>query len=121
MENPRSTSVGSNMPAYPWLFRQTTDIASLENKIAVQRSMGVPFPPRTAEEIHKDAIAQGQVIVDDLKKSGIKISPDREIIAMIAYLQQLGKYAPKPPANPPKDNPGVETLVEKQPAQANGN
>jgi cytochrome c oxidase cbb3-type subunit I/II len=45
---------------------------------------------------------QGQTIVDDLAKNDIKISPDKEIIAVIAYLQQLGKSATpaKTAANP---------------------
>src|SRR5215218_5593565 len=29
MEDPRSISVGSNMPAYPWLFKNNTDTAAL--------------------------------------------------------------------------------------------
>ncbi len=118
MLNPRSTSVGSNMPNYPWLFRQKTDLAALENKIAVQRYMGVPFPERTAAEIEADALAQAQTIVDDLKTSGIQIGPDKEIIAVIAYLQQLGKGVTKPPAEQPRENPGLETIVEGPKAAA---
>jgi len=33
---------------------------------------------------------QAVVIQTDLAKNGIKIAADREIIAMIAYLQRLG-------------------------------
>ena len=94
MLNPRTTSIGSNMPAYPWLYTQRTDLAALPNKIAVQTKMGVPFPPRTPDEIREASLAQGQTIVDDLAQYDIKISPDKEIIALIAYLQQLGKYDP---------------------------
>ena len=103
MLNPRTTSIGSNMPAYPWLFTQKTDIAALPNKIAVQRKMGVPFEPMTPEQINAACLEQGQAIVDDLAKNDIRISPDKEIIAVIAYLQQLGKYAP--PANTAAANP----------------
>jgi cytochrome c oxidase cbb3-type subunit I/II len=98
MLNPRTTSIGSNMPAYPWLYRQTTDLAALPNKIDVLRKMGVPFPAMTPEEIQQVSLEQGQAIVDDLGKNDIRISPDKEIIALIAYLQQLGKYEPKPAA-----------------------
>lgn len=98
MLNPRTTSIGSNMPAYRWLFHQKTDIAVLPDKIDVQRKMGVPFEPMTPAQINEACLSQGQTIVDDLAKNDIKISPDKEIIAVIAYLQQLGKSAP--PANP---------------------
>ncbi len=94
MLNPRSTSVGSIMPAYPWLFTQKFDPAVIPNRIAVLRTLGVPFPPATAEEIQKNYLAQGQLIADDLAKSGVKIQPDKEIIAIIAYLQQLGRIPP---------------------------
>lgn len=112
MLDPRSTSPGSTMPNYPWLFRQTADINALESKIAVQRMMGVPFPERTAEQIRQESLEQGQLIVDELAKGGVEISPDKEIIALIAYLQQLGKYLP-PPAKEPTENPGLETVLEE--------
>ena len=44
MMDPRATSPGSNMPAYPWLFDKKTDIDSLPKRIAAQRSIGVPWP-----------------------------------------------------------------------------
>jgi cytochrome c oxidase cbb3-type subunit I/II len=36
-------------------------------------------------------LAQAAGIVDRLKGAGIDAQPDREIIAMIAYLQRLGR------------------------------
>lgn len=94
MENPRSTSIGSNMPSYPWLFHQKTDLDALPAKIAVLRRLGVPFPERTAEELREESLAQARVITEDVAKSGVVIGPDKEIIALIAYLQQLGREKP---------------------------
>ncbi len=93
-ENPRSTSIGSNMPAYPWLFRQTADIAALPGKIRVLRVLGVPFPERSPEQIRGEFLMQGREIAADLEKGGVRISPDKEVIALIAYMQQLGKFKP---------------------------
>ncbi|MFZ4682574.1 MAG: cytochrome-c oxidase, cbb3-type subunit II, partial [Terrimicrobiaceae bacterium] len=98
MENPRSTSVGSNMPAYPWLYRQKTDLAALPAKIAVLRRLGVPFAERSPEQIRDESLAQAATFTADLAKSGVQIGPDKEIIALIAYLQQLGRL--KPAADP---------------------
>ncbi|MBE2204154.1 MAG: cytochrome-c oxidase, cbb3-type subunit I [Chthoniobacterales bacterium] len=92
MMDPRSTSIGSVMPNYPWLYTQVTDIPALSSKIRVLTSYGVPFPPRSPADIRQSCIDQGQRITEDLASGGIKISPDKEIIALIAYLQQLGKY-----------------------------
>ncbi len=106
MMDPRSTSAGSIMPAYPWLFTQTTDLGALPAKISVLRTLGVPFPPAGSDEIRADALAQGQAIADDLAKSGVKISPDKEVIAIIAYLQQLGRLpAPKTPPTAQNQTP----------------
>jgi cytochrome c oxidase cbb3-type subunit I/II len=100
MMNPRQTSIGSVMPNYPWLYRQVTDIPALTSKIRVLSSFGVPFPPRSPDAIKEAVLEQGRTITADLATSGIKISPDREIIAVIAYLQQLGKYNEPAPAAP---------------------
>ena len=114
-ENPRSTSIGSNMPAYPWLYRQKADIEALPNKMAVLRQLGVPFPERSPEQIREEFLAQGQQIVDDLTKSGVQIGADKEVIALIAFIQQLGKF--KPEAEPPPAEP-APAAAPAEPLQA---
>lgn len=92
MENPRAVSVGSVMPNYPWLYTQTMDVEALTSKLAVQRELGVPYPPMDSKTIRKSAYAQGKTICDDLKQAGVQnVRPDDEIVALIAYLQHLGK------------------------------
>lgn len=109
-ENPRTTSIGSNMPAYPWLYRQTADFDSLPRKIEVLRALGVPFPERTVGELRDEFLAQGRAIADDLANSGIEISPDKEVIALIAYIQQLGRSKPQPG----KDAPATGSAAPQQ-------
>jgi cytochrome c oxidase cbb3-type subunit I/II len=91
MENPRNISTGSNMPAYTWLKDQPTDYASLSTKIRVQRTLGVPFPNWAPAEIDRLARDQAKEIARELKAEGRFVDPDREIVALIAYLQVLGK------------------------------
>jgi len=92
MEDPRQISTGSNMPSFPWLNEKETDVEALPSKIRVQRMLGVPYAPMTPEEIQADVDAQALTIVERLKVDGIYIGPDKQIIALIAYLQQLGNY-----------------------------
>jgi cytochrome c oxidase cbb3-type subunit I/II len=92
MEDPRQTSPGSNMPAYPWLLTADTDVAALPAKLRVQRQLGVPYPEMTPAAISARVEAQAREIVADLAASGIEVAPEREIIALIAYLQYLGSY-----------------------------
>lgn len=94
MMDPRSTSPGSNMPAYPWLERQTYDLNTIVRRVKVQRDwLGVPYP----EDLNADGIArqvetQALEIARDLRDKSIFISPDSEMVALIAYLQKLGTY-----------------------------
>jgi len=93
-EDPRSTSSGSNMPSFRWLLSDSLDLAGLPRKIAVQRALGVPYPIMTDAEVVAGARAQAKAIADDMLAAGASVAPDREVIAMIAYLQKLGKYEP---------------------------
>jgi len=104
--NPRQTSEGSNMPPYPWLFENETDFRSLPKKIAVQRQLGVPFPAMNQHEILDQArlqaleiannLAEAQVLLpgkEDLSKEDFaKYLADRQVVALIAYMQKLGAY-----------------------------
>ncbi|MBE2212435.1 MAG: cytochrome-c oxidase, cbb3-type subunit I [Opitutaceae bacterium] len=99
MENPRSTSADSNMPNYPWLLEAKTDSAALPSKIRVQRILGVPYPEMSDEQIAALFDEQAKKIAAELAAPGsdIFVEPDREIVALIAYLQQLGKSQPYTP------------------------
>ncbi len=90
MFDPTSTSPGSLMPGYPHLHNDVLDISTTQKKIEAMRTMGVPyaedFPARANDDLH----AQARRISENLKKDGITAPDDREIIAVIAYLQRLG-------------------------------
>jgi cytochrome c oxidase cbb3-type subunit I/II len=98
MDNPRNISTGSNMPAYSWLKDNPTDYASLSTKIRVQKMLGVPFPNWSPAMIDTLAKEQAKDIAKELRAQGRYVDPDREIVALIAYLQALGKTAEAPPA-----------------------
>jgi cytochrome c oxidase cbb3-type subunit I/II len=103
LENPRSVSQGSNMPNFQWLLSDPLDEGSLPGKIAVQRRLGVPYPAWTDAEIAASVSAQARAIALDLRGAGAYVAPDREVIALIAYLQHLGKYeAVKPSGHAPQ-------------------
>ncbi len=89
--NPRSTSEGSNMPAYPWLYENETDFASLERRIGVLRMLGTPYPKDLDRaEIERQALKQAKEIAVDLRKEQKYIDPRMEVVALIAYVQSLG-------------------------------
>ncbi|MBE34390.1 MAG: cytochrome C oxidase Cbb3 [Opitutaceae bacterium] len=92
MEDPRSISVGSNMPNYPWLFTKNTDVAALPSKINVQRTLGVPYGPMSPQQIFDSVEQQSKAIAKNLRAAGAYVAPEKEIVALIAYLQKLGQY-----------------------------
>src|SRR5690606_8340258 len=91
MKDPRSTSPGSNMPNYPWLHENEVDLKTIETKLRVMRTLGVPYDEGTIANAEKIAREQAIEIAANLAVSGVKVEADREIIAVIAYLQKLGK------------------------------
>jgi cytochrome c oxidase cbb3-type subunit I/II len=90
MEDPGSVSPNSIMPKYPWLITQELNINSTQSKINALRKIGVPYPDGYEKQAEDDLIKQAETIAADLQKQGIAVPLDREIIALIAYLQRLG-------------------------------
>ncbi|MGJ8649767.1 MAG: cytochrome-c oxidase, cbb3-type subunit I [Opitutaceae bacterium] len=93
MLDPRSVSPGSNMPNYPWLLKKQIKVKELPNKIHAMRMLGVPYPIDLSEEdIQAQIDDQAAGIVARLAEKGAYTDPDKEIVAIIAYLQKLGTY-----------------------------
>jgi cytochrome c oxidase cbb3-type subunit I/II len=90
MDNPRTMSPGSIMPSYPWLLTQDLDTSSTAAKIVAMQTLGVPYP-KGFELIANDILRQqADSIAMDLQRNKVPAEPNKEIIAMIAYLQRLG-------------------------------
>ena len=110
MWDPQSTSPGSIMPGYKWLYdNKPMDYSQTEKKMQVMVTLGVPYTKddiknakksideqatqieknlyadpdfvKSYEESKKNAATRGEVFVP---------MKDREITALIAYLQRLG-------------------------------
>lgn len=90
MEDPRAMVSGSIMPAYPWLLTDPIAFAGISHKVAAMTKIGVPYTDAEVQSAESDARTQAQSIADDLAKSGAQQMADKEITALIAYLQRLG-------------------------------
>ncbi len=91
MRDPRSTSPGSIMPAYGWLLAQRYDTADIAASLRALRKVGLPYTDAQIAGAAGGIRAQADEIVTRLASGGITTSPDREIVALIAYLQRLGR------------------------------
>jgi cytochrome c oxidase cbb3-type subunit I/II len=88
--DPTITSPGSIMPAYPWLIEQKLDNSTITEKLNAMRILGVPYTNKEVENVAQDMQKQAEAITKDLAANQVKVASDREIIAIIAYLQRLG-------------------------------
>jgi cytochrome c oxidase cbb3-type subunit I/II len=105
MENPRDTSPGSIMPSYPWLLTQDLETNSLPARIKALRKVGVPYPAGYENgPAEKELVTQASQVTLSLKVGQVDSPANKEIIAVIAYLQRLGKdikaAAPQPAQSP---------------------
>jgi cytochrome c oxidase cbb3-type subunit I/II len=108
--NPQSISTGSIMPSYKWLFdNKPLDISLTEKKMKAMVTLGVPYTDAQVANGLKDLRTQAIIIEENLKndpdfvksyeESKVKAAAkgevfvpmnQREIVALIAYVQRLG-------------------------------
>ncbi len=106
MYDPQSTSSGSIMPAYQWLVKNELDKSYTETKMRTMVKLGVPYTEEEIANAQQHMLEQGTQIEKNLysdpdfaetyeadKQAGgedfIEMR-NREIVALIAYLQRLG-------------------------------
>ncbi|PID71020.1 MAG: cytochrome C oxidase Cbb3 [Flavobacteriales bacterium] len=97
MYDPESTSPGSIMPRYTWLFDNNLNTSVTEDKMITMIKLGVPYTQsqldkalyllrNQAEGIEKN-LRQDPKYVEEFGEADME---NKEIIALIAYLQRLG-------------------------------
>lgn len=90
MLDPRSTSPGSVMPSYPWLFEDSLDLSLTATKLRTYQVFKAPYTDAEVEGAADAARAQAAKIADGLVAQGLPDIRDKQIVALIAYLQRLG-------------------------------
>jgi len=90
MLDPTITSPGSIMPPYPWLMEQELDATTTKAKLNAMRLLGVPYTDEDINNADADLREQAEAIAAELGEQGVDVRSDREIVALIAYLQRLG-------------------------------
>jgi len=136
--DPRATSQGSNMPSYSWLADGRIDLDLGSKKLELMTTLGVPYTPEQIANAKTDQQLQGAALAKDLAAQGVTVAPDSEMVALISYLQRLGrdqgiKYgvepvkttevvppapAPAPAADPAAPAPAADPAAAPAPAPA---
>jgi cytochrome c oxidase cbb3-type subunit I/II len=87
---PSSMSEGSIMPAYMVFLEQNLDTSETGAKIRAMQTLGVPYEKGYDKIANNELMAQANTIAESLQADSIRISPNKEVIAIIAYLQRMG-------------------------------
>ena len=90
LEDPQETSPNSVMPPYPWLMSDTLDASHIQGKMEIMQTLGVPYTDGDLAAADQAIADQAAGIVKRLGDAKITVEPDKEIVALIAYLQRLG-------------------------------
>ena len=90
MMDPRTMSPGSIMPKYQWLADQDIDVSTTIKKLKAMKTLGVPYTQYEIDNANNSLAEQAKIISDNLKKEGIALDSQKEMIAIIAYLQRMG-------------------------------
>jgi cytochrome c oxidase cbb3-type subunit I/II len=100
--NPQQFTPKSIMPEYGFLLTQPIDFAGLQKKVDVMAMLGVPYGDAVSEgAAQRLAREQAQKIGREIiEQGGPKDLDDRQVVALIAYLQRIGTDITKPAPAP---------------------
>ncbi len=109
MYDPQSTSAGSIMPSYQWIIKDELDKSDTQTKMRAMQTLGVPYSDEEVANAEKWMLEQGTKIEENLysdpdfastyeadkkyaSENDLEFTEmrNREIVALIAYLQRLG-------------------------------
>ncbi len=93
---PSSMSEGSIMPSYSFMLKNDLDTSTTPAKIRTLQKLGTPYPKGFDKIANNVLMEQASSIAASLQSDSIRVSPNKEVIALIAYMQRLGTDISKP-------------------------
>lgn len=101
LQNPRQINDRSIMPAYPWLLEKKIPFDRIPSHLRALNKVGVPYDEPTimsaATSAREQARAVAAQIVSQQGPSGLQ---DKQVVALVAYLQRLGTDLFATPVSP---------------------
>jgi len=98
--NPRDIEPRSNMPAFRFLSERELDLSTTSRKLEVLRGLGTPYSDAEIAGAEAAARAQSAEVASSLRAAGVKLDAlqeKSETLALIAYLQTLGRAVKSEP------------------------
>jgi cytochrome c oxidase cbb3-type subunit I/II len=94
LRDPRALEPRSNMPGFDFLTRTPLDTSLTSARLRALRRLGHPYSEAEVESAEHDALAQAAELAGRLRADGMElddVEARSEAIALIAYLQSLGR------------------------------
>jgi cytochrome c oxidase cbb3-type subunit I/II len=89
---PEATSPGSVMPSYSKLLEQQLKFGAIPARVQTAAYLGVPYSEATLENSEAMARRQAKVVAADIvRQGGPPLTHEQVAVALIAFLQRLGK------------------------------
>jgi len=107
---PANTTQGSIMPRYPWLIESDLDFKSVQARVNAMAMLGVPYGKAVLDGAAESlAREQAAAIAERIRVQGAGSLPgdvpadlqNKQVVALIAYLQRLGTDISAPAAPAP--------------------
>jgi cytochrome c oxidase cbb3-type subunit I/II len=101
MEDPRSITPQSIMPAYAWLLADDLEFDKIQKSVDAMAMLGVPYGDAV---LHAEPLARKQateLASEIVAQGGPNGLESKKIIALVAYLQRLGTDIKKVPSPAP--------------------
>lgn len=90
-ENPRAVTANSIMPAYEHFLTKKIDFAGIQKRVDVMMMLGVPYGEAANSATAMAHTQAGLIAASIESQGGPKGLEDKEIVAIIAYMQRLGR------------------------------
>ena len=79
------------MPSYAFLSKSKLDLGDTAVKMSAMKTLGVPYSSQELSGCSGELETQAKAIAADLLSQGINLDWDSQMVAIIAYLQRLGR------------------------------
>ncbi len=118
-QDPAQVTPGSIMPEYSWFEKKKLDFKSIPLRVNAMVILGVPYTQDEQDNAEALARAQAKLIAGEIvEQDGPTGLEDKEVVALIAYLQRLGTDIFKTPE--PEDEAGADASGSQDEAAAGG-
>jgi cytochrome c oxidase cbb3-type subunit I/II len=115
-QEPQKVTEKSIMPSYAWLLDKSLSVEDIPSRMTAMRTLGVPYTEadiRNGIELAKVQAAEIAAKIEQQKGPGGLA--DKQIVALIAYVDRLGRDLFKTPAAPPPAAAGAKVAQDVVP------